>query len=267
MADITVTPAVAPSDERMVTAQRLIDAWCDTHKCAMTDIPAKAQNWRRQKSLWVLAYALRKVAHVDIIPTAELLCIEPSVFMKMSSKMRVSAEEQKDSKCLAELDDLLIKAEPRKSEEAGRAPKRKGADTSRPSKRKLQSQARAGARAARQTMLDEIRIQTARRVCEIVGFSYEQTFIRKARLTDFVNARSTACAIIFALDESKNISSIARSLDFKKDVSVSSALQRIDSILMAERRFNGWWQDKIGKACKVFDLPVERLLLKQKEQL
>ena len=117
---------------------------------------------------------------------------------------------------------------------------------------------------ARERQATAWREQTARRVCEILGFPYENVFSEEGALQrDFVRVRALIYAIAYAFDESKKPPEIARSFGIDPHT-ILSGVRRIDGMLRVEKLNDDGWRDNIAKVCGEFGIPVERLVLKSK---
>lgn len=254
--DTNVADAVAPSDARMDRALRLVDAWCRERRCEPEDIPARARNGLTRENVAMLAYTLRKDVGLDIIPSAELLGVEPAELMALSRDMGVLIERRKDSTLRAKLDALLAAS----LREAKRANREKALVLPKPGRKSAQE--RRQRKYAANAALTERRKDVARLACDVMGVTLEKTFDMRVTLRDTVNARSVVFALIYALDQRKNISSIARSLDTNA-MNVAAGVRRIDKILRADPHHYGGWQEKIAEVCAAFGIEPVRLLRAQ----
>lgn len=248
--------AGTPPDPRVETAKKLRDAWCVMHQCGPEEIPARAEQEATRQSVAVLIYAVRWVVGLELFPAAELLGIEPGRLVLLSRDIRPILEGRKILAPVQEFNKLLVAVRLRKQLKR-RIRRPKGTP---PGSYGGKRQNAGRKKPADEDKLTAQRVETARKVCEIAGVSFERAFVEHRDAHGEVMARSLVYALLLVLEQTKNAASVARSFGIS-GANIAHCLRRIDKILRSSDDRHTSWKPRIANACRTFGLKPEQLLL------
>jgi hypothetical protein len=216
------TETATSSDVKKEQALRLVNEWCKAHRCSPENIPAQARKIWSRANVGLLVYAIRNDIGLDIIPTAELLGIEPSEVMALSRDTRAALHSQKPGTTGL---GKPLGGSPRQGHAYKGTPERE--DTT-------------------------IREEAKRKVCEIVDIKTEDAFNILNRTPTAMKVRAIVFALVFKLEGHKNIPAELRRYFGMSDTAAILALKRVDKILRDDSQEMREWQEKIEKACAAF---------------